>query len=59
MDPETNGAFRLTRQQIINLGKAIGRSPNTEEVELARTPDGRLIVREVVKVERLKAFKIN
>lgn len=59
MDPETNGTFRLTRQQIVNLSKAIGRKPDTEEVELARTPDGRLIVREVVKVERLKAFKIN
>jgi hypothetical protein len=58
MDPETNGSFRLTRQQLANLGKAVGRNPEIEEVELTRAIDGRLVVKQVVKVERMKALKI-
>jgi hypothetical protein len=58
VDPETNGSFRLTRQQISNLGKAVGRNPAIEEVELTRAVDGRLVVKQVVKVERMKALKI-
>jgi hypothetical protein len=60
MDEEntTNGTLRLTRQQVASLGKAVGRNPDIEEVELFRAADGRLVVRQVVKVERLKALKM-
>jgi hypothetical protein len=59
MEMNTNGSVRLTRQQISDLGKTIGRNPDVEEVELTHGDDGRLLVRQVVKVERLKALKLS
>jgi hypothetical protein len=59
-EKEENGvnSLRLTREQISSLGKAVGRNPEVEEVDLYRATDGRLVVRQVVKVERFKALKI-
>lgn len=60
MDPENNGthSLRLTRQQISSLSKAMAHN-EVEEVDLYRASDGRLVVRQVVKVERFKALKIS
>lgn len=62
MDEETNNGsspgVRLTRDQIASLGKTVGRNPDIEEVEVSRGVDGRLLVKQVVKVERMKALKL-
>lgn len=63
MDPDNtteNGAgVRLTREQIASLGKTVGRNPDIEEVEISHGVDGRLLVKQVVKVERMKALKLS
>jgi len=60
MDEEThtNGTLRLTRDQVAALGKAVARS-EAEGVELSRGEDGRLIVKQVVTVEKLKSLRIS
>ena len=58
MDPENNGDMRLTREQVNKLAQAVNRGSGVEEISLSRGSDGRLIVKEVVKVERMKALKL-
>lgn len=60
MDPENNGDHvRLTRQQIMSLYRAVSNNANLQEIDVSHGTDGRLLAKEVVKVERLKALKLS
>jgi hypothetical protein len=58
MEWQKNGAIRLSKRQITDLASAVSHK-NVEMVELSEGADGRLIVKEVQTVERLKALKIS
>jgi len=61
MYPENNGsskAVRLSLKQVRSLEKAMANT-GADEVEIGRGEDGRLIVKQVVKTEKLRALKIS
>ena len=60
MDPLENGTtpLRLTYKQVRSLMDAMTNT-KAAEVELSRGEDGRLIARQVVTVEKLRALKIS
>lgn len=59
MDPENNGSapMRLTIDQARKLVQAMNNT-KAEAVDISRGADGRLIVKQVVTVERYKALKL-
>jgi hypothetical protein len=62
MDPDAttgNGtvSVRLTADQVHKLAKAVNIA-KAEEIDVSNGADGRLLVKQVVKVERMKALKL-
>jgi hypothetical protein len=49
--------MRLTRKQVQSLLTAM-ENTNADQVDITRAEDGRLIVKQVMTVERLRALKI-
>lgn len=59
MEASSNGnSVRLTRKQIQQLATTVA-NVGAEEVDISRGDDGRLLVKQVIKTEKLKALPLS
>jgi len=53
-----NGSVRLTRKQVQQLATTVA-NVQAEEVDISNGEDGRLLVKQVIKTEKLKALPLS
>jgi len=53
-----NGSVRLTRKQVQQLATTVA-NVQAEEVDISHGDDGRLLVKQVIKTEKLKALPLS
>jgi hypothetical protein len=58
MEASSNGSVRLTRRQVQQLATTVA-NVNADEVDLSIGVDGRLLVKQVIKTEKLKALPLS